>query len=61
MHESPATPRPTWWEMTVGFVASLVVNVGYMFVAYGDQRVILMLILTVVLGMGMLLGLKSGA
>jgi hypothetical protein len=56
MHESRATPRPTWWEMTVGFVGSLVLNVGYMFVAYGDQRVILMLILTVVLGMGIVLG-----
>jgi hypothetical protein len=60
MSESTTT-RPTWWEMTVGFVVSLVVNVGYMFIAYSDQRVILMLILTVVVGMGMLFGLRSGA
>ena len=47
--------------MTIGFVISLVVNVGYVLLVHQDQRVLLMLFFTVLVGMGMLFGLESGA
>ena len=55
------TSRPTWQQLAIGFVISLVVNVGYIRAVHQDQRVLLMLFFTVLVGMLMLLGLESGA
>jgi hypothetical protein len=59
--EDRTTSPPTWQQMTIGFAISLVVNAGYMLLVHQDQRVLLMLFFTVLLGMGMLFGLKTGA
>ena len=59
MHDG-STERPEWQDLLVGAAASFAVNAGYMLVGPHDQRVLLMLFFTVVVGMGLLLGRRSG-
>jgi amino acid permease len=59
--EQQTPSRPTWQQLAIGFVISLVVNVGYILAVHQDQRVLLMLFFTVLIGMLMLLGLETGA
>lgn len=47
--------------MLTGTVGSLVVNLGWMFLVHADQRVLLSLFASVLLGMGLLLTETKGA
>lgn len=59
--EHDTQERPIWQQVVLGLLASLVVNVGYALLAPHDQRVILMVFFTVLVGMALLLGAQTGA
>ena len=56
-HAQPDTSRG---DLAIATVVSTLVNVGYILVAPGDQRVLLVLMFSMVAGMVMLAGEKSG-
>lgn len=57
------TPKPTTdrSDMLLASVTSLLVNLGWLFIAPPDQRVILVALASIVLGMVLLAGDESGA
>lgn len=48
-------------DMATGTLGSLVLNLGYLLLVHGDQRMLLMLFATVVIGMGLLFTESKGA
>ena len=59
--EHDTDERPIWQQILIGFVGSLAVNVAYGLLAPQDQRVVLMVFFTVLVGMVLLLGARTGA
>lgn len=59
--EQQTAVRPAWQEMTIGAVASGVVNAGYLLLAPHDIRILLMLMFTTIAAMLLLLGPRTGA
>jgi uncharacterized membrane protein YccC len=59
--EQQTEARPAWQEMTIGTLASGVVNVGYLLLAPHDIRILLMLMATTLAAMLLLLGPRTGA
>jgi hypothetical protein len=57
----PSTPTDDRAKMALAFGASLLVNVGWFFVAPGDQRIIVLALLSVVAGLVALTGDDTGA
>jgi hypothetical protein len=49
------TPERDRIEMVKGAVPSLVINLGFLLIAKGDQRILLLLFASVVAGVGLLL------
>ena len=47
-------------DMAIATVVSTLVNIGYIFIAPGDQRVLLVLMFSMIAGMVMLAGDKTG-
>ena len=48
-------------DLAIGTAGSLVLNLGYLLLVHGDQRMLLMLFASVLVGMGMLMTLSKGA
>jgi len=53
-------PDTSRGDLAIATVISTLVNVGYFLIAPGDQRVLLVLMFSIVAGMIMLIGEKSG-
>lgn len=56
----PGQPDTSRGDLAIATVMSTLVNVGYILIAPGDQRVLILLMISMVLGMVMLAGEKSG-
>lgn len=48
-------------DMAIGFAGGFVLNLGYLLLFHQDQRMLLMLFASVLVGMGMLLTASKGA
>jgi hypothetical protein len=53
--ENPTTTATDRRDLAIGTVASLVLNLGYVLLFHSDQRMLLLLFASAVVGMGMLL------
>jgi hypothetical protein len=58
---SPDTPTTDRVDLAFGAAGSLLANMAYFLWRHGDQRMLLLLFATVVLGMGLLLTERRGA
>ena len=55
-----AQPDTSRGDLAIATVISTLVNIGYILIAPGDQRVLLVLMLSIVAGMVMLTGERTG-
>lgn len=58
--ETQQQPDTSRGDLAISFVLSTLLNLGYIFVAPSDQRVLLLLMFSVIAGLVMLAGDKSG-
>lgn len=59
--ERPADRVADRFDLTIGTVGALVLNLGYLLLFHGDQRMLLLLFASALIGMGLLLHETKGA
>lgn len=59
--QTPGTSTNDRVDLAFGTAGSFLVNLGYLLVVHGDQRMLLMLFASALVGMGLLLSATKGA